>query len=273
MKLFITGGTGFIGSCFIECALNKGYEVFALTREKNKLKHKNLKWIIGDLNTSDYSEIKDSNVIVHMAAHGVRPEEENWESCFNVNVHGLLNLLESSVKYKINKYIILGSCFEYGRSGERYEFIPVDAPIEPIGPYATSKAAATLTAMGFARYYGKKLSIIRPFHVFGKGESKNRFWPSLVKSAKEGKDFKMTKGDIIRDFIDVNDLSLMLLDYIEKIDLKDGKPIITNVGTGKPKRLLDFAEYWWNKLGATGNLIPGAIPSRKNEIMRFVPEL
>ena len=37
-----------------------------------------------------------------------------------------------------------------------------------------------------------KLILARLFHIYGEGEDSHRFWPSLVKAAKEGKDFKMT---------------------------------------------------------------------------------
>jgi hypothetical protein len=37
--------------------------------------------------------------------------------------------------------------------------------------------------------------------------------------------------------------------------------------------ILEFAQRWWDKWDAIGRLMPGAIPYRPNEVMRYVPEL
>jgi len=50
-------------------------------------------------------------------------------------------------------------------------------------------------------------------------------------------------------------------------------PLVANVGTGHPQTLLGFAEHWWKKRGATGKLLPSALPYRDSEVMRYVPEV
>ena len=48
MKIFLTGGTGYIGGNFLNYAINKGHTVYALSRKKKK-KRKNLIWLQGSL--------------------------------------------------------------------------------------------------------------------------------------------------------------------------------------------------------------------------------
>jgi len=88
--------------------------------------------------------------------------------------------------------VVVGSCFEYGRSGEWYEFIPPDAPLEPTQTYPASKAAASVAFYQLAVELNLRLSIHRIFQVFGEGEVESRLWPSLRKAAASGADLEMT---------------------------------------------------------------------------------
>jgi nucleoside-diphosphate-sugar epimerase len=167
--------------------------------------------------------------------------------------------------------VICGSCFEYGNAGKRYEFIPVDAPLEPTGPYHASKAAASMAALALATQRKLSMVILRPFHVFGEGESPERFWPMLRDAALTGRDLPMTLGEQVRDFIPVEQVADAFLRAVQREDIVAGSPVIENVGTGRPQKLREFAEYWWGKWEAKGSLSLGAIPYRQDEVMRYVP--
>jgi len=143
----------------------------------------------------------------------------------------------------------------------------------PTNAYGASKAAATITASALSTNRTIKLIILRPFHVFGQGEAQTRFWPSLHKAALEGGNFNMTLGNQVRDFIPVSIVAHEFLRSLTDENLVPGKPEIRNIGTGKPQSLLDFATFWWKKWGAKGRLLPGQIPYRRNEAMRYIPEI
>ena len=127
--------------------------------------------------------------------------------------------------------------------------------------------------MAFAREHKLELAVLRPFHVFGEGESQERLWPSLKKAALAGEDFPMTFGEQIRDFTPVEFVAEKFVHYAVEAMIKKGEPAIHNLGTGKPMSLNSFAEEQWKKFGATGRLKRGEIPYRKNEVMRYVPLL
>ena len=71
IKLFVTGGTGFIGKAFISEALKKNYFIYALTRKKNRKKIKNLKWLHGSIDSNWLKELHDSDILIHFASAGV----------------------------------------------------------------------------------------------------------------------------------------------------------------------------------------------------------
>ena len=117
-----------------------------------------------------------------------------------MNLNAVLELLLNDRISGVKYFIIAGSCFEYGKSGNRYSYIPTDAPLEPSNSYATSKALASIAIRQWAEEHRVALEILRVFHVYGEGELFTRFWPSLRSAALEGRDFPMTNGEQLRDF-------------------------------------------------------------------------
>ena len=277
MKLIVTGGTGFIGSHFLREAVVAGHEVIAIRRPGSQPKiplEGGITWIDSQFSDVDFTrmgELSDS-CFFHLAAHGVNPTEAAWEDSFRFNVHDSLELWLRAIDCGITQFTICGSCFEYGRSGERYEFIPVDAPLEPTGAYHSSKAAASMAALGLAVDRKLSLNLVRPFHIYGEGEDNYRLWPALRKAAISGEDFPMTPGEQVRDFMPVEALAAFILTASEE-PAPRGRPQVLNAGTGKPQTIREFAETWWTHWRAPGKLLAGALPYRDGEVMRYVPEV
>ena len=276
MTVFITGSTGFVGSHVVAAAMEAGHRVIALRRPGSlptiELTNQP-EWVDGDLDHIPEELLSTCDALVHLAAYGVNPSQADWSSCFHWNVTAPLALWQKAERKGCKRFVICGSCFEYGKSGERYEFIPVTAPLEPTGPYHSSKAAATMAAIGFAIDHNLYLSVLRPFHVFGEGEAEYRFWPSLKRAALAGENFQMTSGKQIRDFVSVELVARTLVDELNRNDLTPGNPRIANLGSGIPMTLADFAVKHWSAFGASGTLQIGKVPMLKNEVMRYVPDL
>ncbi len=276
MKIFVTGGTGFIGGHFLKRALAARHHVFAVRRVGGKTRiplPQEPVWLDGNLGDDWSEKLSQCQALVHLAAAGVSPQKADWDELFEVNVRQSLNLWRRAAKAGVKRFVICGSCFEYGKSGEHFDFIPTDAPLEPTHAYAASKAAATMAALALAIENKIELLVLRPFHVFGEGEEESRFWPSLRKAAFAGEDFSMTAAEQIRDFISVEKVADIFVAALTRNDLRAGEPKIENVGTGKPQTLLAFAEFWWKHWNAKGKLKIGALPYRDNEVMRYVPKI
>jgi len=274
MKIFVTGSNGFIGSHVVKKALNYGHEIVGLRRSNNLAKidlpHQPI-WVEGTLEADMRQGLEGCDAIIHLAAYGVNPKFDSWQEAFRWNVSAGIHLLAQAKLVGVKRIVIAGSCSEYGRSAERYEHVPCDAPLEPVNAYGASKAAATLAAMAFARENDLELVVLRPFHIYGEGESQERLWPSLKKAALAGEDFPMTFGEQIRDFTPVEFAAEKFIYYATEAIIPKGEPKIHNLGTGRSMSLNSFAEKQWKKFGATGKLKLGEIPYRKNEVMRYVP--
>lgn len=278
MRLIVTGGTGFIGSHFLNAAVAAGHEVLALRRSGSSPRitvPDSVKWLDGELNDLDFSNPVDQadTALVHLAAYGVDMSKSDWDACFRVNVTDSLSAWLRAADAGVTRFIICGSCFEYGIAGEAFDQIPTSAVLLPTGAYHASKAAATMAAIGLAHQRNLECLIARPFHVFGEGEADYRFWPSLKKAALSGEDFPMTTGEQIRDFTPVESVAAEFLRVATGANLQPGTPIIRNIGTGRPQSLRCFAEHWWKHWNASGKLLFGAVPQRNREIMRYVPEV
>lgn len=272
MRLFLTGGTGFIGSYFLRSALAAGHAITALRRSTGaKIPlPKDPCWLERTMPEVEPADLAGHDAFVHLAAVGVSPQQADWATLFQVNVTESLDLWRRAADAGIQRFLICGSCLEYGKAGERYEFIPSDAPLEPSSGYGASKAAATMAAVALARERWLSLMVARPFHTFGEGQHAANFWPSLRRAALAGEDFPMTGGEQVRDFMPVEELAPAFLRLLE-CPPPPGKPLIRNIGAGQPTTLRAFAEDWWSRWEAKGKLLPGAIPYPPKEIMRYVP--
>lgn len=277
MKVFITGGTGFIGSHVINSLLERGHSVLALRRSAQSQAriplHSQPDWIVSPLDQLYPDSLKDTDVILHLAAHSANYPYDTLENCIQWNLNAPLSFLNAAYNANVTKFLIAGSCFEYGLSAQNYETIPASAPLLPVQTYPTSKAAASVSFTQWAYQRSVSMSILRFFHVYGPGEESTRLWPTLIRAGKSGMDVPMTRGEQLRDFILVNDLAYRIVDEAEQLYERKAFIKIANLGSGKPKTIRSFAEEIWDDLHGSGKLRFGEIPYRANEIMKYVPDL
>jgi len=275
MRIFLTGGTGFIGSHVLNESIKYNYEIIALKRKINsKTKVKlisNPIWKLGTLQKTLEEDLKNIDTVLHLASHSTNVPYDNLTNCLKVNLFDTIDFFEMAYKSGVRKFVITGSCFEYGKKGEEYEFIPPSAPLLPTQTYPASKAAASISLIQWALEKNVSLSILRLFQIYGEGELKNRLWPTLVNCAINGSDMNMTFGEQVRDFLNVKDAARIILDSIG--NQKNNQIIVRNIGSGVPLKIREFAEKIWSEKKAKGNLLFGTIPYRYGEVMRYVPDI
>jgi len=272
MKIFLTGGTGFIGSNFINHAHQKGHTIVALKRPGSVTRvplHLQPTWIEGALDGSFDNCFKDIDVFLHLAAHSANYPYDNLENCLYWNLTAPLKLMKQAVKQGVKKIIIGGTCFEYGLSASKFTELEADSPLEPNNNYSISKAASSIVFLGMARESEIQLKLLRIFQVYGEGEQESRLWPSLKKAAFAGSDFQMSYGEQVRDFIPVQRVVELILQSATDSVSNTYGAIIKHLATGDPCSIKDFANFWWSKWGAKGKIFYGAIPYREGEIMRI----
>lgn len=274
MKIFVTGGTGFIGQhvlhklalqdCIIT-AIKRASDISSLPQKIN--------WINTPMDQISSKELEGNDALIHMASVGVSPKIASNDELYYWNVMCLAKILGEAKKAGIKRVVITGTYAEYGLSADCYDLLPPNAPLFPITAYAASKAAAFMLATAFAIENQIELCYLRIFSAFGDGQFLGNFWPALKDAAINGRDFSMTKGEQVRDFIAVESVADEIVRSAYRLDLESSKPLIKNIASGNPISLKAFAQICWRSFEAKGKLIIGDAPYRKNEPMRFAAAL
>lgn len=277
MKVFLSGGTGFVGSHLLCKLINEGHEVTALRRSSESNTAICLpsepNWCEGDLESLETGVLRGIDAVVHLASAGVSPKQVSWDVLLQVNVAGSLRIMQLAVAAGVRRFVASGTSHEYGKAACRYQAIPPNAPLEPINAYGASKAAAFQLLHAFAVQEQLELVYGRIFSAYGEGQYEGNFWPSLRRAAQSDGDFPMSSGKQISDFIPIADVANHLLAACTRGDVSPGVPLVVNIGSGIASSLLEFAEDEWKRLGARGKLLPNSLPDRPCQMNRCVADL
>jgi len=253
MKVFITGGAGFIGSHIAEEYLLKNHHVtvydnfstgkmdnlqFATTNDK-------LKIIEGD--TRDYPLLEQAiaghDLIFHQAAiASVQQSIDNPRATFEVNAGGTLNVLESARKHKVGKIIFACSAAIFGDHPE----LPKSevSPVKPISPYGADKYISETYLRLYSELYSIPTVALRYFNVFGPRQDPSSPYSGVISifTTRIKANQSVTvfgDGDQYRDFIFVKDVVQANMLAAEKNSTGFEN---YNVGYGKATSLNDLLD-------------------------------
>ena len=258
MDIFVAGGTGFIGKYLIDELLSKGHNIVAFMRPNLELDTKlgcKVKLIFKELNQLTVEDLNGIDVVVNLVCAGVSPKKASWEELEKVNIDFPMKLIKYAQLAKVKRFIATGTCLEYGTEAEKWDLIHPRASLNPLTPYASSKAASFFLLNAFAKENSIELFYGRIFYAFGSGQYKYNFFPSLKTAALNGQDFTILNPNMVLDFIAVEEVAKHLRVAVERNDIIPNKPLIVNIGTGKGTKIIDFAKDKWNEFMAKGNLL------------------
>jgi len=244
MNIFLTGASGFLGKNFYKFALKKGHFIYAPSRKKRKNK-KNLKWLYGKHSFDWKKEIFNSDILVHMASSGINHDDVD---IYDANVFESLDLLRNCIKYRLKKWLIVSTSSEYGlriHSHNKEKKFSLKSNRIPSDDYGLSKAIFSDQTIRMAKMFGCKARIMRVFPVYGRGENKNRLFPSLIAAAKSGKNFYLKNPFEKRNFIDVKLVTDILYDAMNFDKKKFNSTQIWHVSKNKPLTTIEFAKNYW----------------------------
>ena len=101
MRVFINGGTGFIGSHLINEIHSRNFEIISIKRKFSKTRiplNKEPKWIFDTDKNELFNAMKKCNFYINCAAVGVSPQAANWEEVINYNINISFSLLDLAKK-------------------------------------------------------------------------------------------------------------------------------------------------------------------------------
>tara|TARA_B100001093_G_scaffold509129_1_gene572589 strand:- start:1379 stop:2146 length:768 start_codon:yes stop_codon:yes gene_type:complete len=254
MNVFLTGGTGFLGNNFIK-QLSKKITIYALTRYKENIEYKNVKWIHGNL-WDNFDELKSCEIFIHFAAHGVSPSKTTLKKALSVNVDQTLSILNKAVKKGIKKFLIIGTSQEYGDIAEYGSKITINSKLSPKNSYGISKKEAFLKIEKFCKKKRVKITYLRVFNTYGGiKQNKMSLYGQLHNASNNKNDLKIKNGHRMIDILHVAKSINKIIPYLNFEKNKVGQIKVKNIGSGKTISIKEFSKIQWKKLNSKSKLI------------------
>ncbi len=258
MKVFVTGGAGYVGSVCVEEMLERGFTVTVfdnLTEGHRGAVDPRATFIQGDLDDPKSIalalETSAPDAVMHFAANALVGESMvNPFKYFHNNVCGGLNLLHAMSERKVHRLVFSSTCATYGLPDQ----VPIQesAPQNPINPYGESKLMFEKILRWFAQIHGLIFASLRYFNAAGATEKfgeQHRVETHLIPRVLQvplglaphaevfGLDYPTPDGSCIRDYIHVRDLAEAHI-----LALKVEQSGFYNLGTGGGTSVLEVIQ-------------------------------
>ncbi len=248
MKILITGGSGFIGSHIVELYQDRAEEIRVLDNLRTGYRH-NLDglrhtFIEGSITDREIvrKAVEGVDYVFHLAALVSVPESmAKPGECVDINVHGLLNVLEEAATTGVKKLVFASSAAVYG-DNPTVPKLETMLP-EPKSPYAITKLDGEYYLGMFQNEGRLETAAIRFFNVFGPRQDPKGAYaaaiPIFIQKAVRGEDITVFgDGGQTRDFIYVKDIAGALSFAVET----PGVTGVFNAGYGGQITINDLAD-------------------------------
>lgn len=231
-KVFLTGGTGLIGTQTIPFLQKAGFEIYALTLDENKSEN-GIKYVKGNL----FDKIQIDNLLSE-----IRPEymlHYAWLSTglFNDNSNfdfltSSIDLLKSFAKYDGKRVVMAGTYAEYGYHNET---LKETMPAEPINIYSQCKDFVHQIAEAYCQNNNISFGWGRIFSAFGKEKDPRRLTSDVINHLKNNQEVVIRSGSLVRDYIYTKDIAAAFVKFLES-DVNG----VVNICTGKDTSIHDY---------------------------------
>ncbi len=284
MKIFVTGGAGYIGSICVEQMLDQGHEIVVfdnLTEGHRRALDPRARLVEGDLreprSIGDALAAEKPDAVMHFAANALVGESmTNPSKYFLNNVYGGVNLLDAMVAADVRKFVFSSTCATFGMPDE----VPIHEglPQRPINPYGESKLMFEKVLRWYDEIHGLRFVSLRYFNAAGATEQfgedhriETHLIPSVLKVALGqkphveiyGTDYPTPDGTCIRDYIHIVDLAQAHI-----LALGREQSAFYNLGTGGGNSVSEVVEVCRR---VTGRDIPVvAKPRRPGDPPRLI---
>ncbi|MFH1461583.1 MAG: NAD-dependent epimerase/dehydratase family protein [bacterium] len=272
-NILVTGGAGFIGSNICKELVKLEAKVTIidnlstgnLTNLKSILPQINI--IYGDItnNFTCKKITKNKDMVFHLAAMtSVSQSVKTPDICYQINVQGTKNLLESCKKNKVSKFIFSSSASVYGNRTNKCKETDT---LNPQSPYAKSKVEGELLCKEYSNYE-IQTACLRYFNVYGDNQNPNGEYSAVIAKFKYNLKHNIPitifgDGKQTRDFIHVDKIvnANLIIAAADNYFYE-----IINVATGKSINLIELIELLKKENKAKETKIKYE-PTRKGDIL------
>jgi UDP-glucose 4-epimerase len=268
MKIMVTGGAGFIGSNVVDGLIHAGHQVVVvdnLYTGKRSNVNPQARLYEMDIRSPEMDELirtERPDILNHHAAQMSVPDSVA-DPLFDadVNIKGLLNLLEAARKHGVKKVVFISSGGAiYGEASE-YPTSEAYHP-RPLSPYAVSKYASEHYLEYYRHQYGLDYTVLRYANIYGPRQIPHGeagvvaiFMDNLLQRKPSILNhFADQKDGMVRDYCYVKDVVRANLSVLEK-----GSGDVFNIGTGVETRTLGL-------YGAIFEAIQERVPDMPDEL-------
>jgi dTDP-glucose 4,6-dehydratase len=266
MKILVTGGAGFIGSNFIKYILSHypQYKIVNLDKLtyagnldnlsdiKNNPNYQFIKGDICDQKLVERMVGDEINVVINFAAETHVDRSIYDPKIFvETNVLGTQILLESALKFKIDRFIQISTDEVYGSLGKEGYFTE-SSPLLPNSPYSASKASADLLVRSYFKTFGLPAVITRSTNNYGPYQFPEKLIPLFITNALTGQELPLYgDGLYMRDWLYVEDHCKALDLVLHKGKIGE----IYNISGSHEKTNLEITELILKRLSKPKSLI------------------
>ena len=249
MRIFITGGTGFIGTHLVRKLQKDGHELLLLLlpSEKEPLSKK-INTVKGTLSdTNKWKQLVNDfkpDTTIHMAWESI-PSYDSKTSIKNLN-YGL-DLIYMLAEIGCKRVILTGSCWEYGqKNGQLKE----DSQLKQFTPFSAAKNSLNWLGSEIAKENNMQFIWTRFFYVYGPGQKPTSLIPHIINSIKNNKNPNIKTPKTKNDFIYVEDIADALSMIVEKCN----KSAVYNIGSGKSTSVEEVMGIVYDQFGKKPDL-------------------
>ena len=245
MKVLVTGGAGFIGSCLVAELLRDNAEVLVFdnftTGRREFLPREDARLIVAEGDIVDYDLLlevmKDwaPNVVIHLAGiHYIPFCNAHRLETLRINGEGTQSVLEACRNTGVERVVAASSAAVYGISDDAHGESQSPAPVDI---YGISKWFDEILLRQFHQETGIACVIARLFNVYGPHETNPHVIPDLLEQLTTTDVIRLGNLEVCRDFVFVKDVAhaLMALASAAGIEFE-----IVNVGTGTEHSVRDL---------------------------------
>lgn len=220
---------------------------------------------VADRKAAEALPVEEIGHIIHLAGRTFVPK--SWEEparFIETNTFGTLNMLELCRKHQISMTYI--SAYIYGQP-EKNPIKETDR-INPNNPYAQSKYMAEELCEFYAKQFDVKVSVIRPFNVYGAGQKENFLIPQIIRHAMYEESIRVMDLSPMRDYIYLEDL----LDAVYLTVKKAPEYDVFNIGSGISYSVGEVIDLVQEILGSSKR-VECSNQTRKNELNNVVADI
>lgn len=215
MKVFVTGGAGFIGSWIVRGLLEGGHTVTVfdnLSTGHRTSVPEAARLVEGDLRdrAAIDAAMPGHDAVIHLAAQAIVPDSvKDPDTTFQINLLGGHHLLEAMRLHNVTRLVHSSTAAVYGTPTK----VPIseDDPKFPINPYGASKYAFEQLLHAYHINYDFDVTMLRYFNPFGPHEShepETHAIPNFIRATLNGTPIPLYwNGEQERDFFYVADIA------------------------------------------------------------------